>query len=214
MKLDLTTKRLKDHLLQRLCGSLPGSSSHYKMLPRGRSLQLPDPSPSYRESAVLLLLVPNGDQLGICMIKRPATMKNHAGQIAFPGGKKEKDDRDAVGTALRETHEEIGISPTDIEIMGLMTPVYVQVSNFFITPVVGIMHQKPLLKTDASEVDEVLFVPLEYLYDPNMQINKELETLTGKMPVPGYQVGDHFVWGASAMMLAELADICDPLFQL
>ena len=177
------------------------------MLPPGRTLQHPSEQGHYHESAVLILLFPSEGQLYICLIRRPTTMKNHAGQIAFPGGRKEKDDKDLIYTALREAEEEIGLGRESAEILGLLSPVYVQVSDFLITPVVGWMAHIPKIRMDSREVDEVIYISLEALTDPANLCEREKETLTGRIAVPGYEIDGNFIWGATAMMLAELVEL-------
>ena len=134
-------------------------------------------------------------------------MKNHAGQIAFPGGRRETDDKDLIFTALRETEEEIGLSRESAEILGLLSPVYVQVSDFLITPVLGWMTHNPEIRMDSGEVDEVIYISLEALLNPANLCEREKETLTGRIKVPGYEIDGNFIWGATAMMLTELAEI-------
>ena len=143
-----------------------------------------------------------------CLIRRPSTMKNHAGQIAFPGGKQEKEDRDLIGTALREANEEIGLAIEAVELLGTLTPVYVQVSNFLITPVVVWSQDLPEIRIDRSEVDEAFFIALEDLVDQKKYAEREVDTSTGKITVFGFEINGCFIWGATAMLLAELADIC------
>jgi len=200
---DILSHQLKKQLEKRL----PGSISHIKMLPSGRVLELPSGQLHYHESAVLILLFPYREQIQICLIRRPGTMKNHAGQIAFPGGKREKEDADLIRTALREAYEEIGVPGESVEIIGELTSVYVQVSGFLIKPVLGWLKEKPLLKIDASEVDEVIFISLEELADQENRCEKWIDTRTGPVSAPGFEINGSFIWGATAMMLAELADI-------
>lgn len=172
-------------------------------------MQLPSTQVHYHESAVLILLFPFEDQINICLIRRPTTMKNHAGQIAFPGGRREKDDKDLICTALREAEEEIGLDRESVEILGLLSPVYVQVSDFLITPVLGWMAHIPDIHMDSREVDEVIFISLKALTDPANLCECEKETLTGRIKVPGYEIDGNFIWGATAMMLVELAEIVE-----
>ena len=134
-------------------------------------------------------------------------MKNHAGQIAFPGGKREKEDVDLIQTALREAEEEIGLRRESVEILGRLNTVYVQISNFLITPVVGWISEMPEIRIDSSEVDEVIFVSLEDLTNEQNRCDREMETRTGRIFVPGYEIDGCFIWGATAMILAELSDI-------
>ena len=207
---DIVLQKLKEQLKNRL----PGSISHTKMLPPGRILQLPSGHSNYLDSAVLLLLFPSQQQIQICLIRRPTTMKNHAGQIAFPGGKKETDDADLFQTALREASEEIGIDSSAVEVLGLLSSVYVQISDFLITPVLGWLNEKPDIKIDPSEVDEVIYVSLDELSDQVTRTDKELETHTGRIMAPGYEINGCFIWGATGMILAELVDIYSSANQL
>lgn len=197
-----------DLLKRQLAARLPGNSSHLKMVPPGRALKLPEDQQNFSDSAVLLLLFPYRHELHICLIRRPSTMKNHAGQIAFPGGKREKEDADLIQTALREAHEEIGIDPASLEVLGRLSPVYVEVSSFVITPVLAWMEEKPEIRQDAHEVDEVLLISLERLAKQEIRCHRELETRTGILCVPGFEIDGSFIWGATAMILAELIDLC------
>lgn len=205
--MNTTPELLLHQLKNQLKNKLPGGVSHQKMLPPGRILQLPSEQIHYHESAVLILLFPSGDQIEICLIRRPATMKNHASQIAFPGGKKEDDDKDLVHTALREAQEEIGLDHESIEILGMLSPVYVQISNFLIYPVLGWMTHHPDIQIDFREVDEVIFISLKEVTDPSSLCDRQIDTRTGRIKVPGYEINGNFIWGATAMMLAELVDI-------
>ena len=186
---------------------MPGSISHVKMLPPGRILALPADQINSHDSAVLILLFPFQNQIQLCLIRRPATMKNHAGQIAFPGGKREKEDIDLVQTALCEAHEEIGLDREAVQVLGLLSPVYVQISDFLITPVLGWFSEFPDIQIDSSEVDEAIFVSLEDIANQDNRCEREMETRTGRIAVPGYEINGCFIWGATAMMLAELVDI-------
>jgi 8-oxo-dGTP pyrophosphatase MutT (NUDIX family) len=205
--LKLQPEILLQHLKKQLKNRLPGEVSHVRMLPPGRILSLPSDQINYHDSAVLILLFPLQQHIQICLIRRPATMKNHAGQIAFPGGKREKEDIDLVHTALREAQEEIGLDREQVEVLGVLSAVYVQVSKFLITPVLGWLNTKPEIRIDSAEVDEVIFIPLERLTDQDNRCDREIETSTGRISVPGFEINGHFVWGATAMMLAELVDV-------
>ncbi len=194
-------------LKTQLKNCLPGNSSHLKMLPPGRLLMVPSGTDNYRESAVLILLFPSLQGVELCLIRRPSTMKNHAGQIAFPGGRREPFDTDLIRTALREANEEIGIDMNKVEIAGVLSPVYVQISGFVITPVVGCLSERPAIRMDSSEVDEVIFITLDDVMSEVSRCNREMETMTGLLEVPGYEIGGNFIWGATAMILTELVDI-------
>ncbi len=200
---DILLQQLKKQLKNRL----PGGVSHAKMLPPGRILVQPDNQVNYHDSAVLVLLFPFQQHINICLIRRPSTMKNHAGQIAFPGGKREKEDVNLIQTALREAQEEIGLDPGKVGILGVLSTVYVQVSDFLITPVLGWLNEMPAVQIETAEVDEVIFISLEEIADPANRRFREVETSTGRIIAPGFEINGSFIWGATAMMLAELVDL-------
>lgn len=177
------------------------------MLPQGRELFPSADNLSILQSSVLMLLFPNNGKLNTCLIRRPSTMRNHGGQIAFPGGKYEIKDENLIQTALRESFEEIGTDSNQVEIIGTLTPLFVQVSNFAINPFIGWSETLPQFKIDNQEVDEVFIIPVEeFLHHTSIQL-KEVTTLHGTFEAPGFYVDELFVWGATAMIISEFAEI-------
>jgi 8-oxo-dGTP pyrophosphatase MutT (NUDIX family) len=198
----------KSHLKEVLSGELPGLYAHSKMLPPGRRLKTFDHELSVvKQSSVLLLVYPEGDQLFICLTKRPSTMKYHPGQISFPGGKIEKDDLSAEVTALRETYEEIGVKPSSVEILGKLSDLYIEVSQFSIQPFLAWAERKPDFYVDYSEVDALILLPLDHIMDDDVIRETELETITGRLQIKYYPFGGEIIWGATAMILSELIEI-------
>ncbi|WP_321348837.1 CoA pyrophosphatase [uncultured Draconibacterium sp.] len=194
-----------DKIAAALKGDLPGSQSHYKMLPPKRVLKpAPADQSKVKQSSVLLLLFPDNDGLKVCLIKRPTYMKHHAGQIALPGGRIEANET-AQETALRETHEEIGITADAIRILGTLTSFYVEVSRFQITPFVGWMDTKPRFKLCANEVEKTILFPVKAFKPP--YANVALQTLTGMLEVPCVKYDGEIIWGATAMILSEFYDL-------
>ncbi len=194
-----------DKLENRLKQKLPGAKSHRKMLPPNRVLQAPKAiTKTVKPSSVLLLLFFENKKLSVCLIKRPAHMKHHARQIALPGGRGEKGES-AIETALRETYEEIGVRPEEIRILGKLSPFYVEVSHFVIQPVVGWLSQKPRFKTNSDEVEKMIIFPLEKFKPPFCKV--KMNTLTGEAEVPCIKYNDEIIWGATAMILAEITDV-------
>uniref|UniRef100_UPI003217FEC9 NUDIX hydrolase n=1 Tax=uncultured Draconibacterium sp. TaxID=1573823 RepID=UPI003217FEC9 len=184
---------------------LPGASSHLKMLPPGRKLEVPPHKTTHtKNSSVLLLLYQEESELRVILIKRPSFMKHHAGQIALPGGRME-DGETAVNTALRETYEEIGIRSEDIQILGKLSGFYVEVSNFQIQPIVGWLRKKPVIRLNMQEVEKTLSFPINEFKPPFQQV--ELQTITGKLLVPCIKYNGEIIWGATAMILAEFYDV-------
>ncbi|MEM8487284.1 MAG: CoA pyrophosphatase [Bacteroidota bacterium] len=193
-------------LRNRLQRGLPGLEAHLNMAPAARAA--PDSisikGKPCRQAAVLALLFPLENATGILLTKRKETLSKHAGQISFPGGKQEADES-LPETALRETEEEIGLPPHDIDMLGALSPLYIDVSNFCVFPFLGALHQMPTaLVPQDTEVERILKVPLHNLADPAIQ-KEEIWTLRGQqMTIPYYAYEQETIWGATAMMLAEL----------
>ena len=187
-----------------LSGDLRGTASHQKMMPDNRKLRATHSDKKrLKPSSVLLLLYAEEDELFTCLIKRPATMKHHAGQVAFPGGKIESGET-PVDTALRETWEEIGVPPEKIEVLGTLSELFVDVSGFLIRPIVGWLDEKPAFKINPAEVEKTILFPL-MKFSNNLD-ETELETTSGTLKVPCFHYEGEVVWGATAMILAEFYD--------
>jgi mutator protein MutT len=194
-----------ENIKKALSQTLPGSTSHRKMLPVNRELVAnSDEQTRLKYSSVLLLLYPENNELNVCLIKRPAHMKHHAGQIALPGGRVEKGET-ALETALRETEEEIGISPQEIEILGTLSELYVQVSRFQIHPFVGWLNTKPEFRICQNEVEKTISFPLKNMQNAFEEV--ELKTILGTLKVPCFQFEGEIIWGATAMILSEFYDL-------
>jgi 8-oxo-dGTP pyrophosphatase MutT (NUDIX family) len=197
----------KEYIRKNLQKTLPGPVSHRKLLPPGRELTVAkEDKNSLKRSSVLLLLFREKEEIFLCLIKRPLHMKLHAGQIALPGGRIEKDETE-LDTALRETFEEIGISPDQIEILGKLSELYVSVSQFLIHPFVGWIDKRPVFTINQNEVEKLLLFPL--LSYKNAFENAEVDTISGKLPVPCIRFEGEIIWGATAMILSEFYDIMD-----
>ncbi|HEY3390501.1 MAG TPA: CoA pyrophosphatase [Prolixibacteraceae bacterium] len=154
-----------------------------------------------------MLLFPHIGKISTCLIRRPSTMRNHGGQIAFPGGRYEPTDNDLIDTALRESFEEIGTDKNQVEIIGALTPLYVNVSNFTMNPYIGWSETMPKFKIDSSEVDGIFIIPVEkFLHHESNQF-KEVSTSRGKLEVPGFYIDELFIWGATAMIISEFNEI-------
>jgi 8-oxo-dGTP pyrophosphatase MutT (NUDIX family) len=194
-----------ENIRKALSLALPGPVSHRKMLPLNRELTAnPKEKTLIKHSSVLLLLFVENSELMTCLIKRPEHMKHHAGQIALPGGRIEKGET-ALETALRETWEEIGITSDQIEILGSLSELYVQVSRFQIQPFVGWLNKKPEFVINNNEVEKTISFPLQLLKIPIKEI--ELNTLTGLLKVPFIGFEGEIIWGATAMILSEFYDV-------
>jgi 8-oxo-dGTP pyrophosphatase MutT (NUDIX family) len=197
------------YLQQRLRQSLPGIVAHERMRVIFRSQHnLPSPNERTRQSAVLLLLYPAENQWFFPLILRPTYDGVHSGQVGFPGGKQEIYDKDLTDTALREANEEIGILREEVEILGNLTPFYVNASNMYLTPVVGLSRQKPDFQPDDREVAVLLQVPLSELLDPQNRKEKEISLPPDiVLQTPYFDLQNQTVWGATALILSEFLEV-------
>jgi 8-oxo-dGTP pyrophosphatase MutT (NUDIX family) len=186
---------------------LPGINAHKRMAPPNREIIKPENVENIFTSAVLLLIFPIENELHLCLTRRTENMKNHPGQISFPGGRCEIHEKDPVVTALRETHEEIGIDSNKISIIGKLSDVYIPVSKFIIHPYVGFSTSALKFRVNKSEVDQLIVIKLSEFINPDSRITKNINTTTGKMDVPCYFINGHVIWGATSMMIAELEAI-------
>ena len=193
-------------LLDRLEGSeLPGSEAQYEMAPLGRhQTRIEDLDlRSVRKAAVLLPIVNNDGIPEIILTQRTEYQGVHSGQISLPGGKEEESDRDFRETALRETHEEIGVAPIHISVVGPLSKLYIPPSNFLVQPFVGILKEKVPLEREESEVQRIIHVDLNVLFHPKTSGEYYVSTHGHRIKVPGFKVDQHIIWGATAMMLSE-----------
>ena len=162
-------------------------------------------------AAVLLPLVMH-DQLTLLLTQRSTNLSTHSGQIAFPGGRTDKSDQDAVDTALREAHEEIGLPRDHVEVLGTL-PTYVTGSAFIITPVVALVKPGFALQPNPGEVADIFEVPLSYLMNPAHHRRHEIEfdgVIRQWLSMPYTDTSDQidssegkerYIWGATAGML-------------
>lgn len=142
----------------------------------------------------------------VLLTLRTAHLRDHAGQVAFPGGRVDAGDTSAKHTALREAAEEIGLDPATVEVIGYL-PEYRTVTGFRITPVVGLVAPEPSLVCDPFEVSEVFEAPLGFVLDPK---NHKLHQIHYRGRLREYTAvtfGDYLIWGATAGMLWSLSDL-------
>ena len=205
-------RELIERIRHRLAaGTLPGAEGQYRMAHVLRKNYGKAPATS-RRASVLALLYPKDEVLTLLLIQRTSPAGDrHAGQIGFPGGSVEDGDRDAAHTALREANEEVGIDPDAVDVLGELSPLYIPVSEFLVNPFVGLVEQPPALQLQESEVARVLELPFRAFLDPASRIEKEIELTSGLVlrDVPHYRIGEELVWGATAMMIAELTALLE-----
>lgn len=196
-----------ENIARLLRGGLPGKKSHLKMIPPGRKLSIGSlEEHQIRNSSVLLLLFRHQGKLYTCLTKRATGMKNHPGQVSFPGGRVEEGEKPEV-TALREAQEEVGINPADVLLLGHLSDLYVQVSRFKIFPFVGWMDYKPDFKINEAEAEKIILFPIQEFFEERKLKYLPVQTSTGIMNVPCFMFEDEIIWGATAMIIAEFLDV-------
>jgi 8-oxo-dGTP pyrophosphatase MutT (NUDIX family) len=161
-----------------------------------------------RLAAVLLALVPAEEGLRVLFTRRALDLPDHPGQISLPGGRVDEGDDGAVGAALREASEEVGLAAASVEVLGTL-PVYRTVTSYLVTPVVGLLRERPVLRAQPGEVSEIFEVPLSLLTDGARYERRVVGEGSGRrhfyaLDVEGYADGDarqYFIWGATAAIL-------------
>ena len=206
-------EEILDRLEHRLGGKLPGMKAHHKMAPSDRihGIYPAKPDDKTTQGAVLILLYKEGNHLNTVLIQRPSYPGAHSDQIGFPGGKFEKRDGSLIHTATREVEEEIGIPARSIRIHGILSPLFIPVSNIEVTPVVGSISVSPELHPHPTEVKFTIKVNLADLSDPSIIREKRMDILGQRVRVPYFKLGAHHIWGATAMIICELIEILGPL---
>jgi len=164
------------------------------------------PLTELRAAAVLVALVDRPDGFTILLTRRTAHLARHAGQIAFPGGGVDAGDADELATALRETEEEIGLSRDYIEPVGRLDR-YVTRTGFTVTPVVALVQPPFTLTIDPNEVDEAFEVPLAFILDPANRKRDSYEFQGVMRHFYVFPYAERHIWGATAGMLVNLAEI-------
>jgi 8-oxo-dGTP pyrophosphatase MutT (NUDIX family) len=158
-------------------------------------------------AAVLVPIFERDGDLHLLYTTRSAALAQHAGQVSFPGGRRAAGDADLLATALRETEEEIGIAPADVDVLGALDPIHTFSSNFLITPYVGRIPHPYVLRPDPREVHDVFSMPLAVLDDPATTV-ADTWTIDGRsVPVTSYRHDGRTIWGATQRITAALLDL-------
>ncbi|MFO7614557.1 MAG: CoA pyrophosphatase [Bacteroidales bacterium] len=201
---------LVNFLKKRLAEPLPGMDAQMKMAGMRRIIRQGkiQATSHAKKAGVLILFFPDNDDIKLVFIRRNEYKGVHSGQISFPGGRHEPEDRDLIETALRETEEEIGISRNNVNLIGLLTDLFIPPSHFLVTPVVGFITERPVFQPDPEEVKGILEVSLKDILSKDAQQVKKITIFPGvRWKVPCFYVHETVIWGATAMILNELVEV-------
>ena len=212
-------KKLINKLRKSLAKELPGINSWERMAVKSQEGSIESESLQkyskwlteeklsvMKKAAVLIGFFEKENNWHFPLIKRPMHEKNHPGQIALPGGAREKNET-LEETALREAFEEVGIIPNNVEIIGKLTPLPVPVSNYLIYPFVGIINKEPEWKINDDEVAELMILKLDDLIEADNGYSENWDLRGNKVKVPVFKLSDKTIWGATATVLCEMLDL-------
>jgi 8-oxo-dGTP pyrophosphatase MutT (NUDIX family) len=203
---------LPELLRRRLAAPLPGLDAQMRMSPRPRlGAESGIDVNSLRPAAALLLIYPHEDAWHMPLTLRGSNLRHHTGQISLPGGRLDAGES-VEQAALREAHEEIGVTPVDVDVLGRLTPLPVHVSGHLLHPVVGFAARRPDFNLHSHEVERLIEVPIAVLREPDRVLWEERTRILppqGVMNVPYFDVLDARVWGATAMVLSEFVAVVD-----
>jgi len=191
--------------------TLPAIEAQLKMAPLERISSLKEnfyDLNDLRKAAVMMLFYPKNSITHLALIIRNKYPGIHSSQIAFPGGKVEPEDKDLEETALRETFEEIGISPNQIKVIRSFTEIYIPPSKFLVYPFLGISLTDIYFNPSEAEVAGMIELPLKMFLDESNVVNVKMTTSYAvDIEVPAFKFDEHIVWGATAMMMSELKEV-------
>jgi 8-oxo-dGTP pyrophosphatase MutT (NUDIX family) len=198
-------------LTKELSRPLPGKELQMEMTSNRRLRELMELQHSDHaiKSSVLILLYPGKGNMqpSFVVTLRPTYEGVHSGQISLPGGRFETEDESLVQTALRETHEEIGINPADVLIIGQLTELYIPPSNYLVQPFVGFTSGSPVFIRHPKEVEQIIEIPAKQLLDENNLVLKEISIGGVQFSAPSFVIDGTTIWGATAMILNEFKEI-------
>lgn len=160
-----------------------------------------------REAAVLVPLFEKAGRATVLLTRRRADLRRHAGQISFPGGRVDAGDEDTLAAALREAREEVGLEPSQVEVLGRLSETLVVVTGFRLTPWVARVPYPYPFTAHPGEVEEILEVPLAELGRPGAHRTEMREAFGMRHEIHFFSLGRDTIWGATARILSELLGV-------
>ena len=205
-------RHFAEALRARLARPLPGLDAQLRLAPQPRPGWDPHVvPPGMRDAAALVLLYPHEGRWRVPLTVRGSALRHHTGQVSLPGGRVDPGES-LEAAALREAFEEVALAPAAVEVVGRLSPLHIPVSRHLLHPVVGIATARPFLVPAPDEVDRVIEASLDELRAVDAVAWDRRERAPGEwMDVPYFDVEDERVWGATAMVLAELLAVIDGL---
>jgi 8-oxo-dGTP pyrophosphatase MutT (NUDIX family) len=202
---------VETRLVHALAGPLPGLHAQLHFAPRPRPGWKPGVDPEHaRPAAGLLLLFPVGGEARLLLTVRASHLPKHAGQVSLPGGRVEPGET-IEQAAMREALEEVGLDSGPVRVIGRLTPLHIPVSGFMLHPVVALTDTRPALRPADCEVERILDVGVDELLDPARRLWRRMRhEERGDLEVPYIDLRGAELWGATAMVLAELLSLLAP----
>jgi 8-oxo-dGTP pyrophosphatase MutT (NUDIX family) len=195
----------KEQLAAELKKPLPGLDAQLRMSPAVRrpvSVEYP-----LKNAGVLILLYPHGGRICTVFIKRTEYEGVHSGQVSLPGGMYKEEDGSLMATALREAHEETGVDISTVTVIGKLTPLHIPVSNVNVNAFVGVCDGRPDFIHDPAEVQYLIEESLDELLNEVNHKTKAMTIFGNEVIVPYFDVQGNHIWGATAMIMSEFAEI-------
>ena len=162
--------------------------------------------PDFRHSAVLMPIILEEDRFTFILTQRTMSLKKHRGEISFPGGSKDKEDKSLENTALRETYEEIGVASEKVTILGRLDDLFT-ITRFIITPFIGTIKEQIECRSNDAEVAKILFVPFDIFLDKECFAEKNLVRNNTNYPLYYYYWNEYEIWGATAYIINQLMEL-------
>jgi 8-oxo-dGTP pyrophosphatase MutT (NUDIX family) len=195
-----------NEIKKQLSKPLPGIVGQREMMPSYRNAVSIEEvkSRSPKEAGVVVHLFQGASEMELLFMKRVQYPGTHSGQISFPGGGYDASDGSLLQTALRETHEEVGVQFMEKDVEAALSWLYIPPSNYYVEPYVVVRPSAPQITINPEEVDRTFSIPLGKLISGELVRSTKIQTTYGIMTVPAYHWEGEIIWGATAMITAEL----------